>query len=71
MLRERSLRWLPALVLAACLTGPTLTSAQAPPPPQPQQDPAAQTSEPTIRGLERLSQEERAQAERVTDHRDR
>ena len=59
MLREVSRGWLAALVLTACLASPAVVSAQAP-----SQESPAQSGEPAIRGLDRLSPEERAQAER-------
>ena len=63
MLREVSRGWLAALVLTACLASPAVVSAQAPSRP-PQQESPAQSGDPAIRGLDRLSPEERAQAER-------
>src|ERR1041384_3284190 len=63
MLRNVSRGWLAALVLTACLASPVVVSAQAPSPP-PQQESPVQPADPAIRGLHRLSPEERGQAER-------
>ncbi len=63
MLTDVSRGWLVALVLTACLATPAIASAQAPSP-QLQQESPAPSGEPAIRGLDRLSPEERAQAER-------
>ena len=63
MLTDVSRGWLAALVLAACLASPAIALAQAPSPQLPQESPG-QSGEPAIRGLDRLSPEERAQAER-------
>ena len=62
MLTDRSYGWLPALALAACLAVPTGARAQAPASP-PTTAPAPPGAAP-VRGLERLSPEERTQAER-------
>src|SRR6266853_2041947 len=62
VLKAGSTRWLQALVLAVCLAVPAVTLAQAPPPPR--STAPAQPDDPPVRGLERLSPEERAQAER-------
>ena len=63
MLSDVSRGWLAALSLTACLASPAVVSAQGPSPP-PQQEAPAPSGEPAIRGLDRLSPVERAQAER-------
>src|SRR5215471_13377548 len=52
-----------AIALAAGLVLPALALAQSPPPPSAPES-APSSGEPTVRGLDRLSPEDRAQAER-------
>src|SRR5215470_624907 len=62
MLTDVSRGWLAAFTLAACLASPAIARAQAPPPAQ--QEPTAPSGDASVRGLDRLSPEDRAQAER-------